>query len=190
MSVLCCVTFLLLCGFTKYTTVGTATPADGPAVSQALFSPGHHHRYNEVRSQDCSSHALGPAMGAMEIAQILASSSFHVYVPTEPTDTKIRSVSVAGALVACWDVPQVLDIPSWQWRHKSAVTAARRKEFSSSFLVTGFLRLVYGFSPTSECRKPTGDYFQGSKHRSLSRRGWMEGYTGLTLHSWDSSGRV
>ena len=57
MSVLCCVTFHLLCRPTKYTVVGTALgstltlgrPAIGPGDSHSLFSPAQH-RSTEVRS--------------------------------------------------------------------------------------------------------------------------------------------
>lgn len=50
MSVLSCVTFLLLHGFTKYTTAGIALLAVGPDVSHMLFSPGLQHRSDEARS--------------------------------------------------------------------------------------------------------------------------------------------
>ena len=76
MNVLCCIPFRLLCGHTKYTAVGTALspaltgvmPAIGPGDPQALFSLGHQHRSTEIRSQSCTSHAPGPAVGAMEAA--------------------------------------------------------------------------------------------------------------------------
>ena len=96
LSVLFCVTFHLLCILTKYTVVDTAlgpTSTLGmlavvPGVSQKLFPQGHQCRSTEVRSQDCSSRAPGPAVGAMEAAQTLARPSPQVYVPTEPAAAK------------------------------------------------------------------------------------------------------
>ena len=67
-SVFCCVTFHLLCGLTKYTIVATAMLAVGLGVSQALFSPAHQHRFDEIRSENCGSHGPGPTVGAMETA--------------------------------------------------------------------------------------------------------------------------
>ena len=97
MSVLYCVTFHLWCWLINYTVAGTALrptltvgmPAIGPGVFQALFSPDYQHRSTEVRSQDCSNCAPGPAVGAMEAAQILARSSPHVYVHTNPQLLKL-----------------------------------------------------------------------------------------------------
>ena len=40
-------------------------PAIGPGIPKALFSQGHQCKVTEVRSQDCSSHSPGPAVGAM-----------------------------------------------------------------------------------------------------------------------------
>ena len=76
-SVLCCVTFHLLCGLTKYTIVGTALDptstvrmsAIGPSVPQALFSQGHQCRSTEDRSQDLSSRLPGPSVGVLEASQ-------------------------------------------------------------------------------------------------------------------------
>ena len=59
-DVLCSVAFHPLCEFSDCTTVGTAlgpifmvgVPAIGPDISQVLFSPGHQHRYTEVRYLD------------------------------------------------------------------------------------------------------------------------------------------
>ena len=68
MCMLCCVIFHLLCGFTMCTIVGTSLLTVGPGVSQALFSPAHQHRFDEVRSENCGSHGPGPTVGAMETA--------------------------------------------------------------------------------------------------------------------------
>lgn len=69
-------------------------------MSQALFSPGHQHMSDEVRSQDHGNHAPVPAVGAMVTAWTLAWSSPHFYLPTEPKDVKTIPLSAAGALVA------------------------------------------------------------------------------------------
>ena len=132
MNVLCCVPFRPLCGLTKYTVVGTAlgptltvgVRALGCSDSQALFSPGHSHRSTEVRSQDCSSRAPGPAVGAMEAAQTLTWPNPHVYVPTKPTAAKARPVPATGALVLL-DVSQALNLGSCQWRCNSVVHTVR-----------------------------------------------------------------
>ena len=109
MSVFSCVTFHLLCGFTKYTIIATATLAVGLGVSQALFSPGHRHPSTDVRSKDCSCHAPAPAMGALEAAQTDPGlNQPHIHVSTKPTDTKARPASAAEARVH-WVVPQSLD---------------------------------------------------------------------------------
>lgn len=76
-------------------------------------------------------------MEALEIAQTLAWTNPHVYVPKEPIDAKARSISAAGALVACWDVPQVLDFQSVQWMCKSAVPQPGREISALFSLVTG-----------------------------------------------------
>ena len=78
-SVLCCVTFHLLCGLTKYTIVGTALDptstvrmsAIGCSIPQALFSQDHQCRSIEDRSQDLSSRLPGPSVGVMEASQTL-----------------------------------------------------------------------------------------------------------------------
>ena len=140
MSVLCFVTFHPLCRLTKYTVVGIALGptsfvgvlAIGPGASQALFSPGHQDRSTEVRSKDCSNHAPGPAVGAMEAAQTLAQPSPHVYAPTKPTAAKVRPVPATGAPVVHSDVPQVLNLQSHQWRYKSVVHTALERDFSSA----------------------------------------------------------
>ena len=77
MNVFCCVPFCPQCELTKYTVVGIALGpaltvgmlAISPGDSQALFSASHWCRSIEVRSQDCSSYALGPTVEAMEAAR-------------------------------------------------------------------------------------------------------------------------
>lgn len=68
MSLFSSVIFHPLCGFVKYTIVGSTVPAFGPGFFQALFS-SRQHRSDEVRSQDYSSVAPRPIVGAREIAQ-------------------------------------------------------------------------------------------------------------------------
>ena len=78
MGVLCCVTFHPLCRLSDYTVVGTALnptltvgmPAFGPGDSQALFLRGYQCISTEVRSQDCSNHESGPAVGVMGALQL------------------------------------------------------------------------------------------------------------------------
>ena len=147
-----------------YTVVGTVlgptltvgTPAIGPGDSQALFSPGHQCRSTEVSSQDCSSCAPGPTVGAVEAAQTLAWPNPHVYLPTKPTAAKASPVTAARAVVVLPDVSQALNLGSCQWRCNSAVHAAARRDFSSPSIVTQPLGLSCGFSPTSICGPPTG----------------------------------
>lgn len=54
----------------------------GPGVSQVLFSLVHcfQCRSIEVRTQECSIHASGPAMEATEASQILAWSNLGIYM--------------------------------------------------------------------------------------------------------------
>ena len=99
--------------------------AVGPDVSQALFSPGHLCRFTEVRSLDCSNHALGPALGVTEEAQILAWSNPYVYLLTKPTSAKARPIPHL-------DVPQVLTLQSQQRGCKSMVPTAARRSLSSA----------------------------------------------------------
>ena len=140
MSVLRCVTFHLLCRLSEYTVIGTAfspTSTTGmlavhPGTSQALFSQCHQRRSTEVRSQDCSSRAPGPAVGAMEAAQTLARPSLLVYTPTMPIAAKARHVPAMGAPVFCSDVLQALNLQSWQRRCNSAVRSATGRDFSSA----------------------------------------------------------
>ena len=134
----------------------------GPGDSQALFSPGHWHRSTE----DSSSRAPGPALGAMEAAQTLAWPSPHIYVPTKPTAAKARPVPAAGTLVVLSDILQALNLGSCQWRCNSAVCTAVKRDFSSSSLVTQPLGLGCSFSPTSACVPPT---------RVCSRVSWSTG---------------
>ena len=67
MSVLCC-PFVPVFRFTKYSIIGTAMPAVSPDITQALFTAGHQHRSNEVRSKDCGSHDPVPTVGAVKKA--------------------------------------------------------------------------------------------------------------------------
>ena len=103
-----------------YAVVGTALGstltvsmlAIGPVVSQVLFSPGHQRRYTELRSQDCSSCAGGPTVGAMEATETLVWPNPLVFMPRNPIAGKARPISAVGALVVHSDVPQVLNLES------------------------------------------------------------------------------
>lgn len=96
-----------MCGLTGYTVVGTALspvvtlgrPVVGPGVSQALFSPGHQHRFTEGGSQHCGSHAPGPAVVAMEAAQPPARPS-----PHKAHSSKAGPISALRALIVYWAV--------------------------------------------------------------------------------------
>lgn len=109
------------------TVVGTALdptltmgiPAVGPDISQAWFSPGHQHKFTEVRSQGCSSHASGPAVRYMEAAQTLASSNPHMY---------------GRSTCHPFNILQMLNLQSQPWRCKSVVLSAGRRDFGSSSL--------------------------------------------------------
>ena len=89
--------------------------AVSPGVPQGLFSQGHQHRATDVRSQDHSPRTPGPALGAVEAAQILAWPSPHMHVPIKPTVAKARPVPAAGAPIVHSDVWQVLSLQSWWW---------------------------------------------------------------------------
>ena len=175
-NVLCSVPFRPLCGLTKYTVVGTALgptltmgmPAVGSGDSQALFSPGHWHSSTEVRSQDYSSRAPGPAVELWKQLR-LAWPNLCMYVPTKPTAAKARLVPPAGALVLS-DVLQALNLGSHQRRCNSAVHAAVRRDFSSSSLVTRPLGFSCGFSPTSVCSSHQSLLQRLSEHKSPSGR--------------------
>ena len=73
-------------------------------------------------------------MGVKEEGQILASSNPHMYIATKPIDAKARPLSAVGALIFHLDGPQY-------WIYKAVIggvnliCAARRRQFSSSFLV-------------------------------------------------------
>ena len=153
-SMLCCVTFYLLCELTSYSLVGIALGptltmgmlAVVPGVSQALFSPGHQCRSTEVRSQDqqlCTWTRCGSYGGNSDIWP-----NHHVYVPTKPAAAKARPISAAGVLVVHLDILQMLNLGSYRQRCNFVVCAAVRRNFSSSSLVTQPLGLNCGFSPT------------------------------------------
>ena len=183
MNVLCCVPFHPLCGLTKYTVVDKALSptlsvgmlAVGPGDSQALFSPSHQCISTEVRSQDCSSCAPGPTVGAMETAQTLALPNLRVFMPTKPTAAKARPVPAAGALVVLLDVSQVVNLGDCLRRCNSVVCAAVRRDFSSSSLVTGPLGLSSDFSPTSACIPCTGVCSRGCRSTGAHQAGNSQG---------------
>ena len=97
--VLCCVTFHLLCGLTKYTVIGTTLCptstmdilAVGPGASQALFSQSHQCRSTEVRSQDLSRWAWGPTVVDTEATLALTQPR-----PMMPTAVR-PDLSITGA---------------------------------------------------------------------------------------------
>ena len=97
----------LLYELSESTAVGTAVgptltvdmPAFGLDDSQALFSPGHQCRSTKVRSQDCSIHAPGPSVGAIEAACTLVWPNSHVYMPTKATAAKPPSSPIPDARV-------------------------------------------------------------------------------------------
>ena len=97
----------------------------------------------------------------MGVAQTLAWPILHMYVLTKSTAAKARPVSAAGAFVDCLDVLQVLSLQSQLWGCNSAICAAVRRDFSSSFIVVQSLGLSCGFSSTSVCGPHTGIYSQG-----------------------------
>ena len=80
MCVLYWVTFQPLSVLISYSAVVTALDpiltvgmlAIGPGASWVLFLPGHQHRSTGVRSQDRSSQAPVPAVGATEAVYTLA----------------------------------------------------------------------------------------------------------------------
>lgn len=117
MSVLCCVTFHPLSVLISYSAVVTALDpiltvgmlAIGPGASWVLFLPGHQHRSTKVRSQNCSNHESGLAVGTMGAAQIL---SVHAH---KSTVAKLRPVLAARALDDCSDVLQGMRFKSWLW---------------------------------------------------------------------------
>ena len=130
--------FTCCAGSQKYTVVAIALgPASAlgmlaisPGVSQALFSQSHQRRPTEVRSQDCSSCASGPAVGAIEAAQTLSWPSPRFHAPTKPTAAKAIPVPAMGAPIVRSDVSQALNLQSQ--RCKPAAHAAAGRDFSSA----------------------------------------------------------
>lgn len=86
----------------------------GSGISQALFSPGNQCRSTEVKSQDCSHLASGPAVGAIKEAQTLGCNQpLHVHAH-KATVAKARPTSASRALVVCSDVLWALSSQSQQ----------------------------------------------------------------------------
>lgn len=134
-SVTCCAgsqSALLSTAFGPACTVGTQ--AVGPGVPQVLCAQNHQHRSTEVRYQDRSSRAPGPAVGAAQTLALL------LCVPTEPTAAKAGPVPAAGA-------PFPLGRP------------ARAAELTESAAVAWITQPRGGgsvFSLTSACGQPPG----------------------------------
>ena len=183
MNVFCRFSFHPLCGLTKYTVLGSAPSPTlmmimmdiGPGVSQALVSSGHCCRSTEVSSQDCSSHAPGPAVGGTEATQTLAWPNTCVYMPTKPTAAKTRPDPAAGALVVLLDILQVLNLGSLLQSCNSIFPTAVRRYFSSSFLVTELLGRSCGFIPTSACVPPTRICSRGCWSTGVHQAGRIRG---------------
>lgn len=87
------------------TALGTTITMDmlviGSGISQALFAPGNQCRYTEVKSQDCSHLASGPAVGAIEEAQTLGCNQPQHVHAHKATVAKARPTSASRALVVC-----------------------------------------------------------------------------------------
>ena len=89
-------------------------------------------RSTAVRFQDFGSHTPGPSLDAVGAVQALAWPKSCLYVTIKPTETRTRSIPVAGTLTALLDVLQTLDLGNHQWRCNSMVCGVARRVFSSS----------------------------------------------------------
>lgn len=116
---MCSVVSHFTCGTSLSPTSTRGMLVVSPGVSQELISPSYQCRYTEVRSQDCSSHAHGPAVGAMEAAQILSWPTLCMYTPTNPRAAKTRPYPAIGTPIVHLGSQQVLNLQSWHQRHKS-----------------------------------------------------------------------
>ena len=111
----------------------------------------------------------------METAQTLAWPNPHVYVPTEPTAAKVKSIPATGVLAVLSDIFEVLNLGSHQRRCDFAVPAAAKRDFSSFSLATGPLVLSCGFSPTSACVPPTRACSRGCQSTGARQAGRSQG---------------
>lgn len=110
-------------------------------------------RSTAVRFQDFGGHTPRPSLGVVGAVQALAWPKSCLYVTIKPTETRTRSIPVAGTLTALLDVLQTLDLGSHQWRCNSLVCAVARSKLQVQlfFSVARPLGFSCGFSPTSVC---------------------------------------
>ena len=78
-------------------------------------------RITGVRSQDCSNRVLEPTVGAMAAPQTPAWPTSHASTPAKPTAARARPFPPAGALVALWNISQVLNLGRGQQRCNSSL---------------------------------------------------------------------
>lgn len=111
-------------------------PTIVPGVPQSLF----FHQATEVRSQDLSHWAWGPAVGDMEATLALTQPR-----PTVPTAAKVRPVHHRHTRYQ--EGPQTLKLQSPQQRYQPGALEARGRDVSPK--LTRTLGLGCGFSPAS-----------------------------------------
>ena len=166
MGVFCCVTFHPLCKLSDCTLISTALGPTltmdmlpiGPAVSQALFSPGHHRRSIEARSGDCSTRGSGPAVGAMGAAQTLAWPYPHVYVCTKSTAAKVECLG-CGITRCPFRCSAGAELTKPVMGVSIPCLHSCKERFQLFPLVSRPLGPSCSLSPTSACWPPTGVCF-------------------------------
>ena len=73
-----------------------------PGISQTLFSSGHQHRCVEIRSQDYSSCASGPTVGAMEATDTDLAQPPNMYSSTKPKVPMVRLPQLPKHTPSVW----------------------------------------------------------------------------------------
>ena len=124
-SVLCCVTWHLLCHLTKYTVASTALgpistlgmPATGPGVPQALFPQEHQCRSTRVRSWDHIRHSSGPG-GSYKGSADPGPAQSPGHMPTKPLTAEATPFQP-------WTHPVSTLMPYRHWIYKASGRGVR-----------------------------------------------------------------
>lgn len=80
----------------------TGMLAVDPGISQTLFASGHQHRCVEIRSQDYSSCASGPTVGAMEATDTDLAQPPNMYSSTKPRVATVRLSQLPKHTPSVW----------------------------------------------------------------------------------------
>lgn len=182
MSVLCRVTWHLLCHLTKYTVASTAVgpistlgmPATGPGVPQALFPQEHQCRSTRVRSHGHICHSSGPG-GSYKGSADPGPAQSPGHMPTKPLTAETTPVPALDTPSVHPDVLQALNLQSQWQRCKVVACTTTGLDFSPTSQVSWLLRLSCGFSPTSESGQPAGIYSQHPQNGDWATRAFGGG---------------